>query len=88
VSDYEQVRTRVFNPWVDSLVVRMLADAGAAYGLPAIALRYFNAEGADSDGDIGEDHNPEQFGVTIWIDRSLWMILGNWDVVRNAVGYA
>jgi UDP-arabinose 4-epimerase len=27
--------------------------------LPWIALRYFNAAGADPDGDIGEDHNPE-----------------------------
>jgi UDP-glucose 4-epimerase len=37
----------------------LLADAGAAYGLPWIALRYFNAAGADPDGYIGEDHNPE-----------------------------
>jgi UDP-glucose 4-epimerase len=27
--------------------------------MPWIALRYFNAAGADPDGDIGEDHNPE-----------------------------
>jgi NAD dependent epimerase/dehydratase family len=40
-------------------VERMLADAGAAYGLPWVALRYSNAAGADPDGDIGEDHNPE-----------------------------
>jgi UDP-glucose-4-epimerase GalE len=30
-----------------------------AYGLHAIALRYFNAAGADPDGEIGEDHSPE-----------------------------
>src|SRR5262249_8520978 len=30
-----------------------------AYGLQAIALRYFNAAGADPDGEIGEDHSPE-----------------------------
>jgi UDP-arabinose 4-epimerase len=49
------------NPYGHSklFVERMLADAGAAYGLPWIALRYFNAAGADPDGDIGEDHNPE-----------------------------
>jgi UDP-glucose 4-epimerase len=34
-------------------------DAGQAYGLPWVALRYFNAAGADPNGDIGEDHNPE-----------------------------
>lgn len=40
-------------------VERMLADAGAAYGLRSVALRYFNAAGSDPDGDIGEDHDPE-----------------------------
>jgi UDP-glucose-4-epimerase GalE len=30
-----------------------------AYGLRAIRLRYFNAAGADPDGELGEDHAPE-----------------------------
>jgi UDP-glucose-4-epimerase GalE len=30
-----------------------------AYGIHAVALRYFNAAGADPDGEIGEDHAPE-----------------------------
>lgn len=30
-----------------------------AYGIKFIALRYFNAAGADPEGKIGEDHNPE-----------------------------
>ena len=30
-----------------------------AYGLRSIALRYFNAAGADPDGELGEDHDPE-----------------------------
>ena len=29
------------------------------YGLRTIALRYFNAAGADPDGELGEDHAPE-----------------------------
>jgi UDP-arabinose 4-epimerase len=37
----------------------ILRDACAAYGLGAIALRYFNAAGADDDGEIGEEHRPE-----------------------------
>ena len=37
----------------------MLADAGIAHGLPWIALRYFNAAGADPEGEIGEKHDPE-----------------------------
>ena len=38
---------------------RILADLGHAHGLRSIALRYFNAAGADPDGDIGEAHDPE-----------------------------
>jgi UDP-glucose-4-epimerase GalE len=30
-----------------------------AYGLEYASLRYFNAAGADADGEIGEDHAPE-----------------------------
>ena len=39
-------------------VERMLADVNVAYGLPWMALRYFNAAGADPDGQIGEAHDP------------------------------
>lgn len=37
----------------------MLRDYAAAYGLRFVALRYFNACGADPDGEIGEWHDPE-----------------------------
>ena len=30
-----------------------------AWGLQSIRLRYFNAAGADPDGELGEDHDPE-----------------------------
>jgi UDP-glucose-4-epimerase GalE len=30
-----------------------------AYGIRFVALRYFNAAGADPDGELGEDHTPE-----------------------------
>ena len=33
---------------------------GAAHGLRTVALRYFNAAGADPDGEIGEWHEPEE----------------------------
>ena len=36
-----------------------MADYGAAYGINHIALRYFNAAGADPDGETGELHTPE-----------------------------
>ncbi|WP_044561990.1 UDP-glucose 4-epimerase GalE [Azospirillum sp. B4] len=41
------------------MVEQMLEDYGQAYGLRSVALRYFNAAGADPDGEIGEWHDPE-----------------------------
>ena len=38
---------------------RMIADFCAAYDLRAVALRYFNAAGADAKAGIGESHTPE-----------------------------
>jgi len=38
---------------------QMLADYATAYGLRYVALRYFNACGADLDGELGEAHDPE-----------------------------
>jgi len=40
-------------------VERALPHFERAYGIHSIALRYFNAAGADPDGEIGEDHSPE-----------------------------
>jgi UDP-glucose-4-epimerase GalE len=40
-------------------IERALPHFDRAYGLDAITLRYFNAAGADPDGEIGEDHSPE-----------------------------
>ena len=37
----------------------MLADHAAAHGLRHVALRYFNAAGADPDGELFERHDPE-----------------------------
>ena len=41
------------------VVERMLADLDLARGLRSVSLRYFNAAGADPEGEIGEAHNPE-----------------------------
>ena len=53
--------TNPINAYGESKLVveRALAHYGRAYGLRAIALRYFNAAGADPDGELGEDHDPE-----------------------------
>jgi UDP-glucose-4-epimerase GalE len=42
-----------------------------AYGLTSIALRYFNAAGADPDGEIGEDHSPEIHLIPRAIDAAM-----------------
>lgn len=49
------------NPYGASklMVERILRDAAQAYGLCSVALRYFNAAGADPSGEIGESHAPE-----------------------------
>lgn len=40
-------------------IERALPHYERAYGLRAIRLRYFNAAGADPEGELGEDHDPE-----------------------------
>jgi UDP-glucose-4-epimerase GalE len=45
--------------WTKLLIEQMLADFGTAHGLRWVALRYFNAAGADASGEIGEKHEPE-----------------------------
>ncbi|ARM31221.1 UDP-glucose 4-epimerase GalE [Prosthecochloris sp. HL-130-GSB] len=40
-------------------IEQILRDYDTAYGISHIALRYFNAAGADPEGETGEDHDPE-----------------------------
>jgi UDP-glucose 4-epimerase len=41
------------------MVEQFLADYEQAYGLRSVSLRYFNAAGADPEGQLGERHEPE-----------------------------
>ncbi|MGM0694994.1 MAG: UDP-glucose 4-epimerase GalE [Pseudomonadota bacterium] len=52
---------RPINPYGASkwMVERMLEDYHAAFGLHSVCLRYFNACGADPEGELGECHDPE-----------------------------
>jgi len=52
------------------MVEQILRDYATAYGLRAIALRYFNAAGADPDGEIGEDHDPETHLIPMLLDAA------------------
>jgi len=49
------------NPYGASkrMVEQVLADGATAHGLRFVALRYFNASGADPDGELAENHDPE-----------------------------
>lgn len=52
---------RPFNPYGQTkyFVEKVLQDYDQAYGLKFISLRYFNAAGADLEGELGEMHDPE-----------------------------
>lgn len=50
---------------------RMLVDFERAYGLRWVALRYFNAAGADPDGELGEQHDPETHAIPLAIRAAL-----------------
>lgn len=45
--------------WSKLFVEKILDDYGHAHGIRSVKLRYFNAAGADSDGETGERHEPE-----------------------------
>jgi UDP-arabinose 4-epimerase len=53
--------------WSKLFVERMLYDHDAAYGLRHVALRYFNAAGADPEGLLGERHEPETHVIPLAI---------------------
>jgi UDP-glucose-4-epimerase GalE len=62
------------NPYGASklMIERVLSDYTRAYGLQSIALRYFNAAGADPDSEVGELRDPE----THLIPRAMMAIQG------------
>jgi UDP-glucose 4-epimerase len=61
------------NPYGESkvFVERALRWYEQAHDLKYISLRYFNAAGADSEGELGEDHNPETHLIPRVLDVAL-----------------
>ncbi|MCM1122219.1 MAG: UDP-glucose 4-epimerase GalE [Eubacterium sp.] len=68
----ENMLQNPINPYGASklMVERIFKDYGMAYGLKFVIFRYFNAAGADPDGEIGESHNPETHLIPLILDAA------------------
>jgi UDP-glucose 4-epimerase len=55
------------------MVEQILADYDHAFGVRHVNLRYFNAAGADPDGELGERHEPETHLIPIVMAAALGM---------------
>jgi len=53
------------------MIEKILQDYDKAYGLKYIALRYFNASGADNEANIGESHSPETHLIPLVLQTAL-----------------
>lgn len=49
-------------------IERALPHIERAHGIRSVVLRYFNAAGADPNGDLGEDHDPELHLIPLALD--------------------
>ena len=68
----ENARQKPISPYGQSKLMceQILKHAAAAYGLRIALLRYFNACGADPDGELSERHDPETHLVPLAIDAA------------------
>lgn len=66
----ETTPQRPINPYGRSkwMVEQLIADFAAAYTLPSVIFRYFNAAGADPAGGLGENHTPETHLIPLVLD--------------------
>jgi UDP-arabinose 4-epimerase len=68
----EEMRYAPISPYGVTKMIceRMLKECASAFPLSFIALRYFNAAGADPDGEIGECHVPETHAIPLLLDAA------------------
>lgn len=61
------------NPYGRSklMMENILDDLDPAYGLKSVCLRYFNAAGADPEGELGEEHDPETHLIPLVLRTAL-----------------
>jgi len=64
---------RPINPYGKTkyMIEEILSDYSAAYDLKFMCLRYFNAAGADPEGEIGEEHDPETHLIPLILDAAV-----------------
>lgn len=64
---------RPINPygWSKVMIEQIIRDYDRAYGIRYACLRYFNAAGADPEGEIGEEHEPETHLIPLLIQAAL-----------------
>jgi UDP-glucose 4-epimerase len=53
------------------MVERILADFDVAHQFKSVCFRYFNAAGADPEGRLGEDHEPETHLIPLVLQAAL-----------------
>jgi len=68
----EDTACKPVNPYGETklFVERVLDSYGRAYGVRSVALRYFNAAGADESSEIGELHNPETHLIPLALEAA------------------
>lgn len=68
----EDMKQNPINPYGASklMVERIFQDYSRAYGMKFAVLRYFNAAGADPEGEIGESHTPETHLIPLVLDAA------------------
>ena len=68
----EDMPQKPINPYgaTKLMVERIFKDYNTAYGLKYVALRYFNAAGADPGCEIGENHNPETHLIPLVLEAA------------------
>lgn len=57
--------------WSKLAAEQVIKASARAYGLEYVVLRYFNAAGADPDGEIGEAHDPETHLIPNTVNAAL-----------------
>ena len=69
----EKEKLNPINPYAKTKhqIENVLTDFDSAFGMKHVALRYFNAAGADFNGEIGESHQPEPHLIPIVLQVAL-----------------